>query len=260
LLIAIGASSAGGLNNSNAGIAGNVLSSIQKVTYNLGQTLTNSFYSVQQIVKMREENILLTDTVHELEEKVRVLESVVNKSDALEAEYELKSNLKYDYVVGQVISLDDSNWFSRFTIDKGEQDGLKKNDIVVQGVETEEGMVQIGLVGLVIETGSNWSKVITLLDDTCKVSFRDIISDESGILQGSIDGTVTGYFFNSKASAEQGDSIVTSGIGELYLPEINIGKITEVMSTTDASNQKIVVEPSVDFTKLNKLFVLKVNR
>lgn len=260
LIILIGLTSVGKINNSNGGFFGNLISGLQKVTYNIGQTLANSFYSVHGIVKMKEENILLTETVYELQEQVRVLENIVNKSDALETEYEIKKNLKYDYTEGQVIALDSSNWFSRFTIDKGEKDGLNKNDIVIYAVKSDTGVVQIGLVGIVTDIGANWSKVITLLDETCKISFRDINNDESGILQGSIKGKVTGYFFNSKSVAAKGDSIVTSGIGEIYIPDLYIGKVEEVIQTTDASSQKIVVQPAVDFTKLNKVFVLKVNR
>lgn len=260
LVIMIGLSSIGRIEKTNLGFFGSVLAGFQKITFNTGQTLTNSFYSVQEIVRMREENNMLTDTVHELQEQVRILENIVNKSDALETEYEMKKNLSYDHVIGQVIALDDSNWFSRLTIDKGEKDGIKKNDIVISAVETDKGVVQIGLVGVVIETSNNWAKVITILDESCKISFRDINSDESGILQGSIDGTITGYFFNSKAEVNQEDSIVTSGIGEIYIPDIYIGDVKEVVPTTDASTQKIVVEPSVEFTKLNRVFVLKVDR
>jgi len=260
LIILIGLSSVGKVENKNGGFFGNLISGFQKVSFNIGQTFTGSFYSVQEIVKMKEENILLTDTVYELQEQVRVLENIVSKSEALQLEYEMKSNLKLDYVIGQVVALDGSNWFSRFTIDKGTQDGIKENDIVIQAVETADGMVQTGLVGIVTETGSNWSKVVTILDENCKLSFRDIDSDESGILQGSVDGIVTGYFFNSKAESKQGDSIVTSGIGQIYLPDLYIGKINEVIKTTDVSTQRIVIDPAVDFTKLNKVFVLKVNR
>lgn len=260
LVILIGLSSVGRINDSNLGLFGSIIAGFQKITFNSGQTVTNSIYSVQDIVKMREENNMLTDTVHELQEQVRILENIVNKSEPLENEYEMKKNLQYDHVVGQVIALDDSNWFSRLTIDKGEKDGLSKNDIVIHAVETEKGVVQIGLVGVITETSSNWSKVITLLDENCKISFRDIDTDESGILQGSIDGTVTGYFFNSKAQVKKGDSLVTSGIGEIYIPDLYIGEVNEVVPTTDASTQKIVVSPSVEFTKLNRVYVLKVDR
>lgn len=256
LIIMIGLSSIGRMESADLGFFGNLVSGLQKVTYKTGLTLTNSFYSVQEIVKMREENIMLTETVYSLKEQVRILENIVNKSDVLETEYEMKKNLSYDYVVGQVIALDASNWFSRFTIDRGESDGIKQNDIVIQAVKTEDGIVQIGLLGIVSETSSNWSKVITLLDESCKVSFRDINNDESGILQGSIDGNVTGYFFNSKISADIGDNLVTSGIGEIYIPDIYIGDVKEVVKTTDASTQRIVVAPAVEFTKINRVYVL----
>ena len=256
LIIMIGLSSIGRTENADLGFFGNLISGFQKVTYKTGLTLTNSFYSVQEIVKMREENIMLTETVYSLKEQVRILENIVNKSDVLETEYEMKKNLSYDYVVGQVIALDDSNWFSRFTIDKGKNDGIKQNDIVIQAVKTEDGIVQIGLLGIVAETSSNWSKVITLLDESCKVSFRDINNDESGIMQGSIDSNVTGYFFNSKVSADIGDNLVTSGIGEIYIPDIYIGDVKEVVKTTDASTQRIIVAPAVEFTKINRVYVL----
>jgi rod shape-determining protein MreC len=248
LLIMIGLSSIGRLGGADLGFFGNMISGFQKIVYKTGNTLTNSFYSVQEIVKMREENIMLTESVYELREQVRILENIINKSEALETEYEMKKNLSYDYVVGQVIAIDDSNWFSRFTIDKGENDGIEQNDIVIQAVKTDEGIVQIGLVGIVTQTSSGWSKVITLLDESCKVSFRNIETDESGILQGSIDGTVTGYFFSSKVSAEPGDNLVTSGIGEVYIPDIYIGDVKDVVKTTDASTLRIIVEPAVVFT------------
>lgn len=256
LIIMIGLSSIGRMEGINLGFFGNLISGFQKVTYKTGLTLTNSFYSVQEIVKMREENIMLTETVYSLKEQVRVLENIINKSDALETEYEMKKNLSYNYVVGQVIALDDSNWFSRFTIDKGENDGIKQNDIVIQAVKTDDGIVQIGLLGIITQTSSNWSKVITLLDESCKVSFRDISNDESGIVQGSIDSNVAGYFFNSKVSADIGDKLVTSGIGEIYIPDIYIGDVKEVVKTTDASTQRIIVEPAVEFTKINRVYVL----
>lgn len=259
LIILIGLSSVG-RGEVNLGFFGNAVAGFQKLTFNSGHTIISSIYSVQDIVRMREENNMLTDTVHELQETVRILENIVNKSDSLETEYEMKKNLKYDYTVGQVIALDDSNWFSRLTIDKGENDGIKKNDIVIHAVETEMGVVQIGLVGVVTQTSSNWAKVITLLDESCKISFRDINTDESGILQGSVTGTITGYFFNSKAQVKTDDFLVTSGIGEIYIPDIYIGKVTEIVPTTDASTQRIVINPAVEFTKLNRVYVLKVDR
>lgn len=256
LIIMIGLSSIERMEGADLGFFGSLIAGLQKLTYKTGDTLTNSFYSVQEIVKMREENIMLTENVYTLRDRVRILENIVNKSNALETEYEMRKSLSYDYVVGQVIAVDDSNWFSRFTIDKGENDGIRQNDIVIQAVKTDEGIVQIGLLGLVTETASHWSKVITLIDESCKVSFKNIENDESGIVQGSIDSTISGYFFNSKAGAKAGDNLVTSGIGEVYIPDIYIGDVKDVVKTTDASTLRIIVEPAVDLTKISRVYIL----
>lgn len=261
LLIVIGVTSQGRENMTGAeNIVGTILSLPQKVMFNIGHTLSNAFVSVQDVAKTNEENEILKETLYKLKEENRVLKNIVNNSSVLEAEYNLKMNLTYDYVVGQVIAKDDSSWFSRFTIDKGSNDGIKKNDIVIQAIESDDGLVQIGLVGVVSEVGFNWAKVVTIIDESCKVSFKDLENNESGIISGSADGEITGFFLDNKATAESGDDLVTSGIGNIYLKDIYIGKVTDVIPTTDATSTKIFVEPVIDFTKLYKVFVLKINR
>lgn len=261
LIILIGITS-----NPNSNITGvenaveTPVSYIQKFFYNIGQTVKNAINSVQDISKVNKQNAILTKKIYQLKEENRILKNIVNSNKILQAEYELKSNIKYDYVLGQVIAKDDSNWFSRITIDKGSKDGLKKNDIVIQAVETEEGLVKVGLVGVVSKVGINFSKIITIIDESCKVSFKDIENNQSGIISGNTNGEITGFFFDSKTVAKVGDEIFTSGIGKIYLDDIYIGKITSIEDTTDASSKKIHVESVIDFTKIYKVFVIKVNR
>jgi len=203
---------------------------------------------------------MLKENLYKLREENRILKNIVNTSDILEAEYKLRTSLTYDYVIGQVIAKDDSNWFSRFTIDKGSKDGVSKNDIVIQAVDTDEGVVQVGLVGVISEVGHNWAKVTTIIDENCKVSFRNVENNENGIISGNVDGSVTGFFLDNKAEAKVGDELFTSGIGDIYLKDIFIGEISDIVDTTDASSKKIYVDPVIEFTNIYKVFVLKVNR
>ncbi len=240
---------------------GTVFSYVEKTVYNIGQTLSNALKSVQNISKLNEENEMLRENLYKLKEENRILKNIVNTSSILEAEYKLRTSLTYDYVIGQVIAKDDSNWFSRFTIDKGEKHGLSKNDIVIQAVESEEnGVVQVGLVGVISEVGHNWAKVTTIIDENCKVSFRNVENDENGIISGNVDGSITGFFLDNKAEAKIGDELFTSGIGDIYLKDIYIGEISDIVDTTDASSKKIFVDPVIEFTNIYKVFVLKVNR
>lgn len=241
-------------------IFGTVISYVEKTVYNIGQTLSNALKTVQNITKINEENEMLKENLYKLREENRILKNIVNSSEILEAEYELRTSLTYDYVIGQVIAKDDSNWFSRFTIDQGSNDGVSKNDIVIQAVPTDDGIVQVGLVGVVTEVGHNWAKVTTIIDENCKVSFRNVENNENGIISGNVDGSITGIFLDNKAEAKIGDELFTSGIGDIYLKDIYIGEISDIVETTDASSKKIYVDPVIEFTNIYKVFVLKVNR
>ena len=262
LLILIGVSSS--LRDNMSGpenIFGSAISYLEKAVYNIGHTISNAFYSIQNISKINEENQQLKESIYKLREENRILKNIVNDSEVLEAEYELKKNIKQDYAMGQIIAKDDSNWFNRFTIDIGENAGIKINDIVIQAVMTEdEEVVQKGLVGVVTEVGMNWAKVTALIDDNCKVSFKDIENKGYGIVSGGIDGEITGYYLNNKIEGKIGNKLYTSGIGEIYIRDIFIGTIKNIENTTDASTKKIYVEPVIDFSNLSDVFVIKVNR
>ncbi len=241
-------------------IAGVLLSRTQKFVYNIGQTFDNAFISIQSIAKAREENNALRNKISELQQENRTLSDIVYNSQILKAEYKLRMNLEYEYTEAQVVSKLDGNWFDRLVIDKGEKDGIKKNDIVVQASVSDDNIVETGLVGRVVDVGYNWAKIITIIDESSKVSFRVLENNEAGIAEGNIDSTISGYFFNNHSSANEGDKLVTSGLGEIYLQNIYIGSVEKVENTNDAKNFKLYVDPAVDFSKLYKVFVLKAGR
>lgn len=62
----------------------------------------------------------------------------------------------YPKVAANVIASENSNWFSKFTIDKGSNDGIREDMNVLSGT---------GLVGIVTEVGPNWATVSSIIDD-----------------------------------------------------------------------------------------------
>jgi len=150
-------------------------------------------------------------------------------------------------VVANVISLDGSNWFNIFTIDKGTRDGVSGNSVVINGQ---------GLVGTVIEAGTDWSRVISTIDSTSRISFivaRD--PDLVGILQGDGMGRLSGFMLDSQAGIIEGDELLTSGMG-MYPRGIDIGRVTSVDYNMATQLMTITIEPSVRFNHLRKVAVI----
>jgi rod shape-determining protein MreC len=241
-------------------MVGSVFSPVQKVFYSIGQTFANSFDSLLNISKIREENNQLKERNSLLQEENIQLKYIVNNAEALKNEHEMLSKIQYDYVKSQIISRDIGNWFERFTIDKGTNSGIQIDDIVIKAVRTEDRLVKVGLIGKVVDVGYNWSKVVTIDDIGSSVSIKVLRTNEGGVAKGSINGNIEAFMFNQTEDLRVGDEIVTSGLGEIYLPNIYIGVIEKIEKTSDLLTEKITIMPVVDFEKLYEVFVIKVGR
>jgi len=260
LIVAIGYTSVNNVGtNSGENIIGTLTSPIQKVLYNFGRIFSNSYESIIEIYKVREENEQLKERVYKLTNENRVLLDIVENQEYLKNEYRMRKMIDYNYEKAQIISRDPNNWFKKFTIDKGTKQGIKIDDIIVHAAELEDDLVVIGLVGKVIDVGSNWSKVITIVDINSSVSFRNIKNSSSGILKGEIDNKITGYTFSKDDQIKAGDALVTSGLGEVYAQNLYIGEVTSI-EETDGLTINLQVEPVVDFQEIHNVYVLKIER
>ena len=68
---------------------------------------------------------------------------------------------------------------------------------------------------------------------------------------------VKGTYIDNDVVVNEGDSIVTSGIGGIYPKNINIGKVKEIVNTQNKTNRYVYIETAVDFDNLNNVLVIK---
>ena len=231
---------------------GNIITPVQKGVYSVGGFFADKIRPIISIWELEDENKRL------LAENERLNSELVNSmltAEELNDLTSLKDVLNYvkdlridEYVTCNVISKDIGNWYNMFNIDVGTNDGITKNSTVMNGN---------GLVGLVYEVGSNWSKVITIIDNKSSIGFEVLDADETydGILHGSVSSVISGELFDPHAEVEIGNIIVTSGLG-IFPKGILIGHISEVNYNEDNLLTEIVVEPSVNFRNINRVFVI----
>ncbi|EOC99826.1 rod shape-determining protein MreC [Caldisalinibacter kiritimatiensis] len=235
---------------------GNVVTPVQKFVYKIGKSVSNTFNSIANFTKLKEENEQFKKEIARLKKINREMEDIIAREDILRNEAILKQKSRYDFIKAQVVGKNPNNWFDKFTIDKGLKDGIKKGDSVVKAVVIDGEVVEEGLVGHVIEVGDNWAKVLPIIDEGSKVSFRVLRTQDGGIVEGSIDGDLSGYFFDTKANAIKGDKLMTSGLGGLYEEGLYIGNIVEVSQKSDELVKQVKIKPSVDFKKIYDVFVI----
>ncbi|HHV46916.1 MAG TPA: rod shape-determining protein MreC [Tissierellia bacterium] len=239
---------------------GNVFSPVQKVVFSVGRNISDFFTSIKDLFSLKEENEQLKLKILELEDTIRKYEDIIGRSEYLINEKKLLENTSYNLIAAQVTGKEPGNWFNRFTIDKGLKDGIRKGDTVIQAVKVDGEIVQEGVVGRIIDVGDNWAKVISIIDESNNISFKVIRTQDGGILSGNIDGNLSGYLFDSKADIMKGDKLFSSGLGGIYVDNLYIGEITNVIKEDEDLAKKIEVEPAVDFKKIYKVFVITNRR
>lgn len=237
-------------------VVGDIIGPVEKVFYNIGKKTSDFFSSVRNIGSLREENERLKLEIAELEEKNRSYEDLIGKSDYLKNERELIKNTEYNLIPAQVIGKEPGNWFDRFTIDKGSKDGVKAGDTVIQAVKTENDLIQEGIIGRIAEVGDTWAKVISVIDENSKISFKVIRTQDGGIISRNVNGRLNGYLFDTDADIMKGDKLFSSGLGGIYVKDIYIGEITDVTKRDEDLMKHIEIEPAVNFKKIYKVFII----
>lgn len=194
--------------------------------------------------------------------KNRIDELTVQNTQLQQDKYEL-NNLRelykldeqysgYEKVGARIIARDSGNWFHSFTINKGSDDGLAIDMNVIAGG---------GLVGRIVDIGTNWAKVNAVINDNSNVSGMVLASSDILMVTGSLelmgDGVI-GFeqLIDSAGKVKVGDKVVTSSISDKYLPSILIGYITEINQDSNNITKSGKITPAVDFEHLEEVLVI----
>lgn len=238
-------------------LTGNLLSPFANgITY-IRESTTGFFASIGDLFDAREENVILREEVKKLESENRDLINVIGKTDYLKNDLELTRTTEFNLIKGHVIGKGPNNWFDILTLDVGSNDGVVKGDTVIQGVEVEQNIYQEGIVGRVVDVGDNWSKIIAIIDELSSVSFKNIRTQDGGVISGNIDSTLEGYLFDFKSDVIVGDKLYTSGLGGVYTKDIYIGEVTEINTSQEELTKRILIEPAINFKKIYSVFVIR---
>lgn len=253
LFVVIGITASG---NSKLGWFGTLLNSVfspvQKALSVSGDKVDSTVSFFKDSKALKDENKILRQRVEELEKENDEFKTLKQKNEELKEALNLKNQLKqYQTISANIIAKDLGNWFNVFTIDKGTNDGVVKDCTVIASK---------GLVGRVLEAGPFSSKVITVIDIDSTVSARLTRTRNYVEIKGDLalgdQGLCKMYNIEPGVDITVGDRLETSGTGGIYPKGITVGKVKEVRQTNNELDRYAIVEPVVDFTRLEDIYVL----
>lgn len=208
----------------------------------------NSFFADMDVLKS--ENEMLKQKNSELEQSLRELEIVKSENQTLKEYVNLKDKYpEYETIPAYIIHKDIHNYTKTMIINVGEKDGIKPNMTLI---------ADKGLVGYVLSTTENTSKIQTIIDTSTSVSSLISTSRESVIVNGTLEdnSTLKATYIPTDVTLLENDNIETSGLGGIYPKGIHIGTIREIVNTKNSIDRYAYIESAVDFEKLETVLVI----
>jgi len=119
-----------------------------------------------------------------------------------------------------------------------------------------------GLVGRVVVTAALTSTVQPITDPGSYVAARLADARFDGLVAGSPAGSgmlVMSYVKKlALQEVQYGELVITSGMGQLFPEGIHIGRVREMQAKGYEASLELEIEPIVDFSRLEYVFILDV--
>lgn len=162
----------------------------------------------------------------------------------------LKERTNHHTIAAMVIGKEQTSIMKTILINKGTSHGLRVDLPVI---------ADQGVVGRIVETSAHVSRVLLLVDEN---SNTDVMIQENriqGILQGATLGCSLKYIPKTE-TVSVGNIVITSGLSGLFPKGLLIGVVKNVEKTDSGLFQKIDVAPFVDFSKLEEVMVIELDK
>lgn len=198
------------------------------------------FNLIEKVRALEEENAMLRKDYSE-NINLRI------ENNALRKLLDIKLRQDYRVKVAKVIGFYQSKWQSEIIINAGRNDGI------VEGMGV---MDENGLIGVVILSGNETSRVRLLNDPQSSIGVRILSSRKLGMLKGSPERKVYLNYILTEDIVFKGDILITSEYGRLLPAEILVGRVKRVTEDEESLYKEIEVELFSDFRRLEYVMVI----
>jgi len=194
----------------------------------------NSNESYQRILNLEEENRILKEQMLVLQEQLLVPE-------------ENSDFGKFLITQAKILGIKPGSSLSKIIIDKGEEAGINKDDLVIANNRT--------LVGKIEKVYQNYSEVETIFSPNIKIMVSLLPTNQTGLLTYEKNRLIIDYLDSNYIY--DNNLVESSGQDGYYLSGLLIGKVVSIDKSITPSFTKVIIEPAFSFEGLKNVSVIK---
>jgi len=251
LLIAIGliVSSRLGLLRPIESIAASPLNFISGIFNRITLAVSGSVGDLADIETLRARNADLEEALIQFQGELVELREVASDYQRLAEllDYTSIATNQEQITANVIANADPNNLLRTIVIDRGARDGIA----VGMPVVTKQG-----LLGRILNVTANAARVLLITDPTSSISGRLQTTRAEGTVIGQLSGDLNMTFIPLSASVQEGDLVITSGLGGNLPPDIVIGQITSRRQFEFELYQEAVVRSLNNFDTLEIVLVI----
>lgn len=229
-----------------------ILTPVENIALHISDALSDFNGHFVSSKAMEEEVSELASELNELRLQLVDYEKTKHKLEAYEDFLGVKEdNPDFEFVSGEIILRDTSDFYGAFTLNVGSDDGISVNDPVIYSDN---------LVGVVASVNPKNCTVYTLFNSEISVSAYEIRTRESCYTESDYALTNEGFLklsgLKKNTPVVSGGIVCTSGIGGIYPKDLVIGSVREIRNDVTGLSSYGLITPEIDYSKLTDVFVI----
>ncbi|WP_163970131.1 rod shape-determining protein MreC [Oceanobacillus halotolerans] len=230
---------------------------VQSVIHTPVSYVASIFSNIDDIKNTYNENQLLKEKLAEYKSLIYEVQEIKEENEELRNTLDKSDSLRdFNPIHATVTSRSPERWVEQITINKGEQDGVETNMAVI----TAEGM--IGKV----QATSEFSSHVQLLSGfdqfnriSATISREEGNDDIFGLIEEydkETDSLLFKIIDESDTEIEEGELVVSSGMGGVFPAGLMIGTVTDVIPDQYGLTNTALVEPAANMYEINNVIVV----
>ncbi|HEX2956759.1 MAG TPA: rod shape-determining protein MreC [Chitinispirillaceae bacterium] len=225
------------------------LSTARALTMTVFYPFQFTFKEITRFKNIFAENTRLKKDVAQLNVEVSLLREKAIENDRLRGLLNFTQDFTFDFIPVRVIACDPAKGTSTVIVNAGNNSGIQMYMPLVG---------ERGVVGKVIQVMGNMCLVQLLKDPSSRTSVLCQRTRSVSIL-GTENGNDFFVQYRKHEDVIVGDTIVTSGLGGVYPRGLTVGFVDKLENDRDPLFKRARLRLSIDFERLDELFVLRMS-
>jgi rod shape-determining protein MreC len=221
---------------------------IRSYTVGLIGVAQNTLTLFPNIFNIKKENEILRQLNVTLSDEVSRLREAKLENVQLRRLLKFNEESTYKLITADVIGKSLYLLRNTITLNAGHSDSVRVNMPII----TEQG-----IVGRIIATSANYSIGQILFNKDFRTSVKIQRSRVDGILAWAGGDYLLMKNVSKKQDVKVGDLVITSEYSKIFPSNFKVGLVTKVTENPISLFKDIQIEPSVDFARLEQVFIIQ---